>query len=72
MFIKHGEIEDKFKISLDFLRDMNNSLNLLTLKQHGDRLENIQNDTLDQICKFHNIDRKEIENDFANDKRYKM
>ena len=72
MFLKHGEIEDKFTISLDFLRDMNNTLGLLSEEQHGNRLENIYTDTLDQICKFHNIQRKEIENNFAEDKRYKV
>ena len=30
VFLKHGEIEDKFSISLDFLRDMNNTLGLLS------------------------------------------
>ena len=73
MFLKHGEIKDtKFTIKLDFLRDLTNNLGLLTKKQHSERYEKIAMDTLDQICKFHNIERDEIKNNFAEDKRYKV
>jgi hypothetical protein len=73
VFIKHGEITDeKFRLKLDFLRDLNNKLALLSEKQHGERYEKICMDTLDQICKFHNIKREEIKNSYADDKRYKV
>lgn len=72
MFIKHGEINDQFTLKLDFIRDLNNKLGLLTQEQHSERFESISTDTLDQICKFHNISREEIKNDFEMDKRYKV
>lgn len=73
VFIKHGDIQDeKFRIKLDFMRDINNKLGLLSSQQHSERFEKISVDTLDQICKFHNINRDEIKNDFAQDKRYKV
>ena len=55
VFIKHGEIQDKFTLKLDFIRDLNNGLGLLSEEQHSERYEKICQDTLDQICKFHNI-----------------
>jgi septum formation topological specificity factor MinE len=72
VFIKHGEINDQFTLKLDFIRDLNNKLGLLTQEQHSERFESISTDTLDQICKFHNISREEIKNDFEMDKRYKV
>jgi hypothetical protein len=72
VFIKHGELTKNFSIKLDFIRDLNNKLGLISEKLQGERFEKISNDTLDQICKFHNLSRSEIKNDFNLDKRYKV
>jgi len=71
--MKHGDIkEERLRLKLDFIRDINNKLGLLSQQQHGERFEKICVDTLDQICKFHNISRDEIKSDFSSDKRYKV
>ena len=72
VFFKHGEMQEKFAIKLDFIRDINNRLSLLSEQQEGEHFEKISMDTLDQICKFHNIKREEIKNNFESDKRYKV
>ena len=41
VFIKHGEIQDKFRLKLDFIRDLNNKLGLLTEEQYAERYEKI-------------------------------
>lgn len=76
VFLKHGEITDRnLKFSLDFLRDFNNTLGLLTEQQHSERFERISQDTLDQICMIHNIQRDEIRKEwesYREEKRYKV
>ena len=76
VFLRHGEITDqKLTVTLDFLRDLSNSLSLLSEEQHSERYERIMQDTLDQICKFHNITREEIKKDsesYKEDKRFKI
>jgi hypothetical protein len=73
IFIRHGEITDtNFKVQINFLRDLNNVMGLLSEKQHAERFEKISQDTLDQICELHNIRRESINAEFAKDKRYKV
>ena len=46
--MRHGDIkEDKFRLRLDFIRDINNKLGLLPPQQHAERFEKICMDTLD-------------------------
>ena len=45
---------------MKYLRDINNVLGLLPEKEHEDALFIINSDTLGQICKFHNIKKKEV------------
>ena len=48
VFIKHGEIQnEKFRLRLDFIRDINNKLGLLDEQQQSERFEKICVDTLD-------------------------
>jgi hypothetical protein len=62
VFMRHGDVKANISIDIKFLRDMNNKLGMLTDKEHEDALFAINEDTLGQICKFHNISRKDVLN----------
>jgi len=57
--IKHGDLLGQVTFTLRHVRDMNNVLGFLTEKEHEEMLFAINEDTFGQICKFHNISRKE-------------
>ncbi len=59
VFMRHGEIKAQFSIDLKFIRDMNNKLKFYSQDEHEEMLFSINEDTLGQICKFHNIPKKE-------------
>ena len=46
-------------MDIKYIRDMNNVLGLMTSEEHENYLFAINEDTFGQICKFHNIQRKE-------------
>ena len=59
VFMRHGDIDANVSIDIKHIRDMNNILKLMDETEHEDYLYSINDDTLGQICKFHNISKKE-------------
>jgi len=66
--MRHGEVKANVSIDIKALRDMNNVLKLLSNQEHEELLYAINEDTLGQICKFHNISKKEALNKLQSDK----
>lgn len=60
--MRHGDIKANISIDIKHIRDMNNTLGLMSQKEHEDMLFAINDDTLGQICKFHNLPKKEVYN----------
>ena len=57
--MRHGEIKTHVSIDLRYIRDMNNKLAFYSQEEHEEMIFAINEDTLGQICKFHNIPRRE-------------
>lgn len=57
--MRHGDIEMNVSIDIKHIRDLNNVLKLMDSNEHEEFLYAINEDTLGQICKFHNIPKKE-------------
>ncbi len=58
--MRHGDINAQVSIDIKFIRDLNNVLKFFTQEEHEEILFAINEDTLGQICKFHNISKKEV------------
>ena len=58
--MRHGDIKANVSIDIKAVRDLNNVLGLLSVNEHEEFLFAINEDTLGQICKFHNINKKEV------------
>ena len=59
VFMRHGDIEANVSIDIKHIRDRNNVLGLMDSTEHEEYLYAINEDTLGQICKFHNIPKKD-------------
>ncbi len=59
VFMRHGDIDAEVAIDLKFIRDINNVLKFYSNEEHEELLFNINQDTLNKVCKFHNIRQKE-------------
>ena len=59
VFMRHGDIEANVSIDIKHIRDRNNVLGLMDPAEHEDYLFAINEDTLGQICKFHNIPKRD-------------
>ncbi len=44
-FLRHSEIPDSYFIRLDFLRDFNNCLKLLSQQDHAEYIEELEKDS---------------------------
>lgn len=59
VFMRHGDIKAEVAIDLKYIRDINNVLKFYTNEEHEEILFNINEDTLNKVCKFHNISTRE-------------
>lgn len=66
--MRHGEVKANISIDIKALRDLNNILGLLDENEHEEMLYAINEDTLGQICKFHNISKKDVMSKLASDR----
>jgi len=55
VFFRHGDIKSHVSFELKCIRDMNNVLNFFSEDEHEEYLYSINEDTVGNICKFHNI-----------------
>jgi hypothetical protein len=57
--MRHGDIKTQVSIDLRHIRDYNNRLKFYSAEQHEEMIFAINEDTLGQICRFHNIPKRE-------------
>lgn len=57
--MRHADIKENFSIEIKHLRDLNNVLGFLTKEEHEEVLFSLNEDTIDQVCKYHNISKKD-------------
>ena len=59
VFMRTGDIKSHLSIDIKHLRDINNVLGFLSKEENEEVLFAINEDTLGQICKFHNISKRD-------------
>lgn len=57
--MRHGDLQANVSLEIKFIRDVNNVLGFLSKEEHEETLFALNEDTLGQICKFHNISKKD-------------
>jgi hypothetical protein len=57
--MRHGDIKAQVSLDLKYIRDINNVLKFYTQQEHEEILFAINEDNLGQICKHHNIRKRD-------------
>ncbi len=60
VFMRHGDLKSQVSIDIKAIRDLYNILGMLSPDEHEEMLYAVNEDTLGQICKFHNIAKKDV------------